>query len=82
MMSEQDQEVEEQASAAHPTDEESRTVSSVRRCGTPGCALADGHKELCVFERTHVRGQCGCQPSPAAVCYGSGREVYSSLYSD
>ena len=48
--------MEEQASAAHPTDEESRTVSSVRRCGTPGCALADGHKELCVFERTHVRG--------------------------
>jgi hypothetical protein len=45
-MSEQDQEVEEQASAAHPTDEESRTVSSVRRCGTPGCALADGHKDI------------------------------------
>ena len=32
--------------------------------------------ELCVFERTHVRAQCGCQPSPAAVCYRSGREVY------
>ena len=79
--------MEEQASAAHPTDEESRTVSSVRAevrhaWLRPSCALADGHKELCVFERTHVRGQCGCQPSPAAVCYGSGREVYSSLYSD
>ena len=28
--------------------------------------------ELCVFERTHVRAQCGCQPSPPRSATGAG----------
>ena len=42
---EQEGQDEEQASAAHPTNEET-TTSSARACGTPGCDLADGHLEL------------------------------------
>ena len=44
---ERQDEDEEQASArAHPTYEE-EVASSARKCGTPGCDLADGHLELC-----------------------------------
>ena len=73
-MSEQDQEVEEQASAAHPTDEESRTVSSVRRCGTPGCALRSlmvTRSCVCLSART-CAGSAAASRAPPRSATGAG----------
>ena len=76
MMSEQDQEVEEQASAAHPTDEESRTVSSVRRCGTPGSGLVAPslmvtRSCVCLSART-CAGSAAASRAPPRSATGAG----------
>ena len=56
---------------AHPTNEE--TTSSARKCGTPGCDLADGHLELCTTQQVTGRRQRG--PSVSVLQTGQAKEA-------